>query len=171
MDLAPFHGWIVFIHIVGVFAFLLAHGVSAGVMLRLRSERDPAAVRTLVDLSRRSMGIMAVGALVWLVAGILAGFSGNGGAGYWTTGRYWIWASLVIAFAIITLMTPFGRLYLNKVRAAVGIDPKTGAIDATAPVDAAQLDAAINSGRPLLLAAIGFVGLAVLAYLMMFKPF
>ena len=167
MDLAPFHGWIVFIHIVGVFAFLLAHGVSAGVMLRLRSERDPGAVRTLLDLSRRSMNVMGVGALVWLVAGILAGFSGN----YWTTGRYWIWASLVVAILIIAVMTPWGRLYLNKVRAAVGIDPKTGAIDASAPVDAAQLDAAINSGKPMLLATIGFVGLAVLAYLMMFKPF
>jgi hypothetical protein len=171
VDLAPFHGWIVFIHIVGVFAFLLAHGVSAGVLLRLRSERDPGAVRTLLDLSRRSLGIMGIGALVWLVAGILAGFSGNGGAGYWTTGSYWIWASLVVAILIIGLMTPFGRLYLNKVRGAVGIDPKTGAFDASKPVDPAALDAAINSGRPMLLAAIGFVGLAVLAYLMMFKPF
>jgi len=167
VDLAPFHGWIVFIHIVGVFAFLLAHGVSAGVILRLRSERDPGAVRTLVDLSRRSMNVMSLGGLVWLVAGILAGFSGN----YWTTGRYWIWASLVVAILIIGVMTPWGRMYLNKVRVAVGVDPKTGAIDASAPVDAAQLDAAINSGKPMLLATIGFGGLAVLAYLMMFKPF
>ncbi|MEP7158158.1 MAG: hypothetical protein ABI797_01905 [Chloroflexota bacterium] len=167
MDLAPFHGWIVFIHIVGVFAFLLAHGVSAGVLLRLRSERDPAAVRTLLDLSRRSMLVMGIGALVWLVAGILAGFSGN----YWTTGRYWIWASLIIAFVIFGVMTPFGRFYLDRVRAAVGIDPKTGAIDASKPVDAAALDSAINSGKPMLLATIGFGGLAVLAYLMMFKPF
>jgi len=167
VDLAPFHGWIVFIHIVGVFAFLLAHGVSAAVLLRLRSERDPAAVRTLLDLSARSMIAMAIGGLVWLVSGILAGFSGN----FWTTGRYWIWASLVIAFVIIGVMTPWGRLYLDKVRAAVGIDPKTGTIDALAPVDPAALDAAIKSGRPMLLAGIGFGGLIVLAYLMMFKPF
>lgn len=168
MDLSPFHGWIVFIHIVGVFAFLLAHGVSAGVILRLRSERDPAAVRTLLDFSRRSMYVMIVGGLVWLVAGILAGFSGN----YWTApGHRWIWASLVIAFVIIGVMTPWGRLYLDKARLAVGIDPKTGAIDAAMPVDQAALDAALKSGRPMLLATIGFVGLAVLAYLMMFKPF
>jgi hypothetical protein len=167
VDLAPFHGWIVFIHIVGVFGFLLAHGVSAAVMLRLRSERDPAAVRTLVDFSRRSMLVMSVGALVWLVSGILAGFSGN----FWTTGRYWIWASLVVAIVIIGLMSLWGRLYFDKVRAAVGIDVNTGAIDASAPVDAAKLDAAIKSGKPMLLAAIGFGGLIVLAYLMMFKPF
>jgi hypothetical protein len=167
VDLTPFHGWIVFIHIVGVIVFLLAHGVSAAVMLRLQNERDPGAVRTLVDLSRRSIGIMSIGALVWLLTGILAGFSGN----YWTGGHYWIWASLVIGFVIIGVMTPFGRLYLNKVRAAVGIDIKTGAINASAPVDAAQLDAAITSGRPMLVAAIGFGGLIVLAFLMMLKPF
>jgi hypothetical protein len=167
VDLAPFHGWIVFLHIVGVITFLLAHGVSAGVLLRLRSERDPAAVRVLLDFSRRSMVVMSVGALIWLVAGILAGFSGN----YWTTGRYWIWASLLIAIVIIGVMTPWGRMYLNKVRTAVGIDPKTGAINTSAPVDAAALNAAINSGQPMLLAAIGFGGLIILAYLMMFKPF
>ena len=166
-DLSPFHAWIVFAHIIGVFVFLIAHGVSVGVVLRLRSERDPAAVRTLVDLSRRSILVMSVGALVWLVAGILAGFSGN----YWTTGRYWIWASLVVAFVVIGVMTPFGRLYLNRVRVAVGIDVKTGAVDANAPVDAAALEAAIMSGRPMLLAAIGAGGLVVLAWLMMFKPF
>ena len=57
------HTWIVFIHVAGVLGFLTAHGVSAGVALRLRGERDPAAVRTLVDLSRRSMIVMSVGAL------------------------------------------------------------------------------------------------------------
>jgi hypothetical protein len=77
----------------------------------------------------------------------------------------------VIAIVIIGVMTPWGRFYLNKVREAVGVDVKSGAIDASAPVDPARLDAAIKSGQPMLLAAIGFGGLVVLAYLMMFKPF
>ncbi len=165
------HRWIVFIHVAGVLGFLIAHGVSAGVALRLRSERDPAAVRTLVDLSRRSMIVMSVGALVWLVAGIAAGFTGNGGAGFWTAGTYWIWASLLLAIAIIGVMTPWGRIWLNKVRAAVGIDVKTGALDPSFQVNAANLDAAIESGKPELLAAIGFGGFLVILWLMVFKPF
>jgi hypothetical protein len=167
VDLAPFHGWIVFAHIVGVILFLLAHGVSAGVLWRLQGEREPVAVRTLLDLSRRSMIAMSIGGLIWLVFGILAGFSGN----YWTTGTYWIWASLIIAFVIIGIMTPFGRIYLNRVRTVVGIDEKTGAIDAGKPVDPVALEAAIKSGQPMLLLAVGVIGLIVLAYLMMFKPF
>src|SRR5215211_5355736 len=102
MDLSPYHLWFVFIHVVGVFIFLLGHGISAGVLWRLRSERDPAAVRTLLDFSRRSIGFMGVGFLIWFLGGILAGFSGN----YWTTGSYWIWASLALAIVVMIAMTP-----------------------------------------------------------------
>jgi hypothetical protein len=38
-------------------------------------------------------------------------------------------------------------------------------------VDPQALEAAIMSGRPILLAAIGLGGLVVLTWLMMFKPF
>jgi hypothetical protein len=165
------HTWLVFIHVAGVLGFLIAHGVSAATALRLRSERDPAAVRTLVDLSRRSMIIMSIGGLVWLVAGIAAGFTGRGGAGWWTTGTYWIWASLVLAFVIIGVMTPWGRIWLNKVREAVGVDVKSGAVNPDFQFNPAALDAAITSGKPELLAAIGFGGFLVILWLMVFKPF
>lgn len=169
--MSDLHTWIVFLHIAGVVIFLIAHGVSVGVVLRLRAERDPAAVRTLVDLSRGSMTAMSVGALIWLVAGIVAGFTGNGGAGWWTTGTYWIWVSLVLAIVVIGLMTPMGRLYLNRIRAAVGVDPKTGAVTPDFQVDQAALQAAVSSGQPTLLAAIGVGGLLILLWLMIFKPF
>lgn len=167
-DISGFHRWIVFAHIVGVFLFLLAHGVSAGVLFRLRAERDPTAVRTLLDLSARSFGVMGIGFLLWFFGGVLAGFSGN----FWTAeGHRWIWASLAVAIVVTGLMTPMAAFYLNRVREAVGIDPKTREVRADMVVDAAVLDAAIMSGRPLLVAAIGLGGVVVLAWLMMFKPF
>lgn len=166
-DLAPFHQLFVFAHILGVFLFLLAHGVSVYVMFRVRTEREPTSIRTLLTLSGTSMTMLTVGFLVWFFAGIAAGFSGD----FWTTGRYWIWASLAVAIFIVAIMTPLGRFYLNRVREAVGIDPKTGDVDASAVVDSAVLEAAIASGRPMLLAAIGLGGVAILTWLMMFKPF
>jgi len=167
-NISSFHPWIVFVHIIGVFVFLLAHGVSVGVMLRLRRERDPAAIRALLDLSSGTMVVMSVGFLIWFIAGVLAGFSGN----YWT-GRagWWLWASLAIAIVVVGLMTPLGRFYLDRVRAAVGIDPKAKGQPAPATVDAAALEAAIMSGRPFLLTAVGVGSVVVLAWLMMFKPF
>jgi hypothetical protein len=43
--------WMVFLHIAGVFAFLVAHGVSVGVAFRVRLERDPKRIMALLDLS------------------------------------------------------------------------------------------------------------------------
>lgn len=167
-DLAPFHAWIVFVHVLGVFLFLLAHGVSAAVLLRLRAERDPATVRTLVDLSSRTFSVMGVGAAIWFLAGILAGFSGN----YWTGGKLWIWASLLVVVVVGGLMTPLGRSYLDRVRTVLGIEPGGRAGQPTTyDVDPQALEAAIMSGRPLLLAAFGLGGLVILTWLMMFKPF
>lgn len=166
-DISGLHTTIVFVHIVGVFLFLLAHGVSAAVMLRLRSERDLGAVRTLLDLSRRSWSVMMIGLALWFFGGVLAGFSGN----YWTTGRYWIWASLIVAVATVLVMTPLGSMYFGRVRAAAGIDSKTGSVDPNATVDEAALDSALASGRPMLLATLGVGAIVVLAWLMIFKPF
>lgn len=166
-DLAQFHGPIVVLHVLGVLLFALAHGVSAAVLLRIRSERDPAALRTLLDLSRRSVNVMSVGYLLWFLSGILAGFSGN----WWTSGRLWIWVSLVIAIFISALMTPMGRFYLDRVRRAIGVDPKSGAYDPAAHVDPVALQAAIESGQPALVAAMGITGLLVIGWLMVAKPF
>ena len=47
------HLWWVYLHILGGLLFMLAHGASAAVVFRLRRERDPAAVRVLLGLSRR----------------------------------------------------------------------------------------------------------------------
>jgi hypothetical protein len=41
--------WIVFLHIFGVFVFLIAHGVSSGVGFRLSKERNPERVAALLD--------------------------------------------------------------------------------------------------------------------------
>ena len=166
-DLAPFHTLIVTIHVLGVILFVLAHGVSAFVLLRVRAERNPTALRTLLDLSRQSFGVMGIGITLWFLAGIAAGFSGN----WWTSGRYWIWVSLVIAVVITLVMTPFGRVYYNRIREALGIDVKTGAYSPDYQPDPAAVDAAIGSGNPGLVVAVGVGGLLVLGWLMVAKPF
>jgi len=166
-DISGLHGPIVLIHVLGVLLFVLAHGVSVAVLLRMRTERDPVALRTLLDLSSRSLVWAGVGLAIWFLGGIVAGFSGN----WWTSGRYWIWASLVVAVVITGLMTPMGRIYLNRVRTALGVDPKTGVYDAQAQGDAAAIETALASGQPGVVAAIGIGGLVILLWLMMAKPF
>src|SRR3972149_3229788 len=48
--------WGGFIQVLGVMVFLLVHGISVGVSLRLRKERDPQRVRALLELSLASVG-------------------------------------------------------------------------------------------------------------------
>ena len=167
-DISWTHLWVKYIHVIGVFVFLIGHGVSAMALWRIRSERDPYALRTLLDLSARSIGVMSIGLTMWFLSGVSLGFSGN----YWTTGRYWLWASLVVAVVVIGLMTPMGAMYLNRVRAALGVDPKKRDEPADLTrVDPGLVEVAIKSGQPILVILIGFGGIAVLAWLMMFKPF
>jgi small-conductance mechanosensitive channel len=167
MNLAPFHSWIVFIHVVGVILFLIGHGVSVFVAWRLRTERDVASIRTLLDLSRRSIGVMSIGLVTWFLGGILAGFSGS----WWTSGQLWIWASLVLAIVVVGMMTPMGRFYFNRIRTAVGVDPRSNAADPNFVVDQGAVDAAIASGNPMLLTVVGVGALVILAWLMIVKPF
>jgi hypothetical protein len=164
MDLYP---WLVFLHIAGGFTFVLGHGASAVASMRLRAEREPERVRALLDLSSGSLTIAYVGLLLLLVAGIAAAFGGS----WW--GRLWIWSSLVLLVLIAVAMYPLGSQYYAKVRHAVGLRTYQDKKDDPDPVPAspAELDALLTSNRPGLLAGIGGVGLLVILWLMVFKPF
>ena len=75
------YGLVVFLHVVGAFAFVLAHGISMLVSFRLRSERDRARQAHLLELSSIGVGLTYIGLVLLLVAGIAAGFLGDTGAG------------------------------------------------------------------------------------------
>lgn len=152
--------WIVFLHVAGAFGFLLAHGVSVAVLLRLRNERKRERITTLLELSSSSMTGFYVSIALLLGAGTLAGFIGN----WWRMG--WIWVSLGLFLAIAGAMYPLATTYFRRVRAAVGKRPSG------APVASdEEVDELLASGRPVLIAVIGFGGLLVILWMMMFKPF
>jgi hypothetical protein len=160
--------WIIFLHVLSAFAFFLAHGATATVMFKVRGERDPARLAALLDLSPAVSGMMGITLLLILVTGIVGGFMG----GLW--GRGWIWTALVLLVAITFVMSFVGRLYFDRVRHAIGKATDDDQRKKIAPPPALppdQLAAVINSGRPMLLAIIGLGGLAVITWLMMFKPF
>src|SRR5712691_11801215 len=107
MDLGPFLVWLKFIHILGALGLVLAHGASAAVAFKLRSERDRARIGALVDLSNAYLNSFYLAFTVVLIAGILTGIAG----GYWTSGQLWTWAALVLFFVIAVgmyvLATPY----------------------------------------------------------------
>lgn len=157
---------VVFIHVVSAFTFLLTHGVTIFTMVRLRTERNPANIQTLLDLRRASNPLFGISYLGLLLAGIAGGFMGN----WWSQG--WIGVSLLLFLALTVVMTFWGRQYLERVRQAIQPEPsKTGTPIPNAPATAAELDAILKGGHVPELMIIGFGGLLVILWLMLFKPF
>ena len=159
--------WLVFLHVFGVFVFLLAHGVSAGVSFRLRKERNPERLRALLDLSRSSYTVMTIGFLWLLTTGSILGVLG----GWWQ--QAWFWVALGALFAITFAMTPLVARPYGKVRRALGLRvPFQSKKQQSAPPPAeAEIDSILSKARPLTLTAIGIGGIAFILWLMMFKPF
>jgi hypothetical protein len=159
MDLYP---WVVFVHAASFLLWFFFHGAAVGVAFALKGESDPARVRMLHDMSKRSVGApTTVIFLVGLIAGIIAAFVG----GHW--GQLWIWISLVTLVLIAGLMTPLGSMKLRKIGAAAGIPAKDGTVNE----DVDEMRRLIDAWNPVPLAAIGFGGFLVILWLMLTRPF
>ena len=161
--------WLVFAHVLGVFGFLLAHGTAAAVAFALPRQREVERVRVLLDLSRGATMAGDISLLVLLAAGVTAGFMGN----WW--GQGWIWAALGLFILMSVTMTLLGSRPINRIRQLVPAGNPSlsetisrSSLDITAEKQLAVLLAATH---PWLLTVIGGGGLALILWLMMFKPF
>ena len=166
ITMSPMYGFVVLLHVLGAFAFVMAHGVSMLIAFRLRGERDRARQAHLLELSGISVGLMYIGLGVLLLAGIVAAFMG----GLW--GRGWVWAALGTLVAVIAVMYAVATPFYGRMRAAAGV-PGSEQLAARLkpPPTPADLDALATSNRPILLAAVGGIGLALIVWLMLSKPF
>ena len=153
------HRWWVLLHIAGAFGFVMAHGVSAYAVLRLRQERDPARVTHLLEMSSGSIGVMwnAIGLL--LLGGILAGFTGH----FW--GQGWIWAAIVLLLAITVAMYVVATPWMKRLRTVAA-----AMAEGSRAVSQEQFEGILRSRRPYSITAIGLAGLLAILYLMIFKP-
>ena len=161
------YDWIVYLHLLGTFGFLLAHGASASAAFALRRERHLDKVRALLELSASSIGVMYLSLLVLLAAGIIAAFMGQ----WW--GRGWVWLSLGLLVVILAAMGAMGSRYYGEARRLAGLPyfAKGKAQPAVPPASPDELFAVLARANPMLLTVIGFGGFAIIAWLMRFKPF
>jgi hypothetical protein len=159
--------WLVYLHILALFGFLLAHGTSSSVSFALRREQNIERIRALLELSGNSYGVMYISLLVLLLSGITAGVIGH----WW--GQIWIWASLVLLIVLIGAMTGLGSMIYGAARKACGPPFFEGGRihPPMEPAGENEIRAILARGNPVLLTAIGYGGLAVILWLMRFKPF
>jgi hypothetical protein len=153
------HQWIVFGHILGALLFMLAHGASAAVVFRLRRERDADAVRVLLGVSRMTIPVGYVALLLLIGAGLWAGMSG----GWFRAGALWLWTSIGLLVLILGAMYGLLTPGFKTLRETVGDD--------STPVDQGALDLALAKPGPIIGAGIGLVGVLIILWLMVLKPF
>ena len=154
------YNWWKFLHVVGVIAFVAFHGVSVGVALRLRKERDRVRIAELLQFSGSSLKAMYA-ALLWLIVfGVVAGIKGL----WWNDG--WFWISIGILVLVTVEMGVVARPYYQRVKEAVELRPS-----GVPRRSDEELEEILRSRASLWNAAIGFAALLVITWLMIFKPF
>lgn len=156
----PAYTWWKFLHVAGVIAFVMFHGVSMMVALQLRTERDRGRIATMTQLSGSSLRGMYV-ALLWLIVfGVIAGIQGE----WWNDG--WFWISVGLLVVAIAEMSAVGRPYYERVKEAIEVRPS-----GVPRRSDEELDEILRSPIGLWNALFGIAVLAAIAWLMIFKPF
>lgn len=156
--------WWLFIHLVGVFGLLLAHGGSVAITFQLRRERDPDRIAALLQLSRSSLTAFYVSLAVLVTAGVVLGFMPGSDATWW--GQGWVWTALVVLGGVTVAMLLLARPYYRRVERVA--NALAGGSQAVSGHDLTRL---LLSPRPFLVAGLGFGALLVILWLMVLKPF
>ena len=151
--------WWKLIHLVGVVGFMAAHGTSMAASLLLRRIRQPQRIAGILQLSAATAAAFYLFTLLLLAGGIAAGFEGH----WW--GQGWIWLSLALLIALGVLMFPLATAYFRRVRLILDL------MESGTSVSAEDFNRILDSGKPLLVAGTGSVGILLIVYLMVMKPF
>jgi hypothetical protein len=159
--------WIVLLHIIGAFVFVLSHGVAVFVAYELPKQRDSGRIVALLDLSGTSLNAAYLGLLLLLIGGIWAGIYNE-----WFKFT-WIWAALVVFVLITVVMYVVATPYFKRLRIAVGQRAMGYPKDAPDPTPLPEAEIlAIAAKSPVaVLSAVGFGGLLIILWLMVLKPF
>ena len=158
-----------FLHVFSALAFMMIHGATAAAMFALQREREPSRVEGLLAIRDFATKWMGIPLGILLISGIVMGFMGR----WWN--QTWIWLAIGVFLAISFAMSGFGRPYHDRLWHA--IDPEGHAPPTkkekrrSQPATTEELVGLLAVGRPMLLTVTGVIGLGVILWLMMFKPF
>lgn len=158
--MAALYPWFVLVHLIGLVLFAMTHGASAFMAFRLRSERDPAVVDSLLKVGQLSVGPMYIGLLLLIVGGLGAAASAD------SFGKPWILASIAVFVVVLVVMWAVASPYYMGMRKAL----EERGPDGRPAIEPAALARMLDSRRPEILTAVGSIGLVLLVWLMVIKP-
>lgn len=151
--------WWKLLHVLGVLGFVLFHGVSIVVALRLRKERDRRRIEELMQLSGSSLIGMYVSLGLLVLFGVIAGFSGD----WWRF--WWIWISLGLLVLTIAEMSAVARPYYQQVKEGIQLRPS-----GVPRKSDEELEQMLRSPVALFNTVWGVAALLIITWLMIWKP-
>jgi predicted integral membrane protein DUF2269 len=152
--------WFVFAHLLGLVIFAICHGASVFMAFRLRGERDPVVVDSLLKVGQLSVGPMYIGLLLLAVGGLGAAWNQN----LW--GNTWVIASIAVFILVLVVMWSVASPYYMGLRKAL----EERGPDGGPSIDRSDLARMLDTRRPDILTAVGTIGLVLLVWLMVIKP-
>lgn len=158
------YNWLVFLHVFFAFCFMLAHGVHATAMLAFRAEKDPERSLTFFNIIPQINMVRNL-TLLMGIPGLIAAFI----TPWWRQG--WVWVSVVVFIVIAFVMYYYGAGYFGLIE-----DAATQAVEAkknNENVEAAlkRFEEIRTAPHPIIVSVVGMAGLALILWLMRFKPF
>lgn len=144
--------WFVFAHLAGLVLCSISHGASVFMSFRVRAERDPVAVASLLRLGQLAIGPM----YIRLVLLIIGGLGAAAGANLWS--QLWIIASIVVFIVVPVVMWSVASPYHGNLRKAIA---EVGS-DGRPTIERGAVAKMLETRRPEILAAVGTVGLLLL---------
>jgi hypothetical protein len=151
----------VFLHILSVALFLLFHGVQMWAMFSLEPALpDREKIFDRAEQSRMASTPMYVSRGLLVAFGVIAGIDGDRFSQGW-----WLWAAIVVLLVTVGLMSAMAGPFMKKVRAGT-----TRWADGSYAMPDAELEALLRGPRPRVISFIGVAGLAILLWLMVYKP-
>jgi hypothetical protein len=159
--------WLIFVHILAVLTFFLAHGASAAMAFKIRRETDFARISAMLDLSWSTGILVVVSFLVMGLTGLIMPFLIH----IWNKG--YIWVSIVLMLFVFIYMAVFNERHYKQLRRLVGLPYMKGSkqLPAEPPSGPEEVTALLNKTGVTGLVVVGYIIPAIVLWLMIFKPF
>ena len=159
--------WLIFIHVLSVITFFLAHGTSVAMAFQLRKETNIERIRAMLELSSTTLVVLFVSFLVMGLTGLIMPFILK----IW--GQIWVWLSIVLMVYVFIHMSLRNNKTYYLLRKLVGLPYRQGNKDfpAEPPASDEEILAHIRKISVYELIAVGYVIPAFVLWLMVFKLF
>ena len=151
-----------FLHVLSAMAYFLFHGAVASVTFAIRRDPGPKRIDALSAVMIYAYKGAPIAGVMLVLTGIILGSMGR----WW--GDRWIWASVAVLLVIGILMNRLGKAYLTE-----GVSWGRNSNAQTQPQATRGISGSMRAFflQPMFFAVTGLIGLAIVLWLMMFKPF